>query len=123
MRNGYLCKLLDNIERLVQSGADVQPLIDKAKSQAEGGHDANPDEWDELNQAVDNLPDDSSTNSSSASAAGTRVEQGTAGNQQYVSGKEPGELGNPIGYPGTNQDQEEPGKRPSTVPGQKLTKE
>jgi hypothetical protein len=48
--------------------------------------------------------------------------QGTGGNNQYVSAAEPGSPNNPIGYPGTDQDQDPPGEGPKTVPGQKVTK-
>lgn len=125
MRNGYVLKLLENIERLVQEGQDVRPMIDAAKSQVEHNHDANQDDWDKLDGAVggldpSNRPDDAAVPFGEPDNA--RVIQGTGGNNQYVSGSEPGSPDNPIGYPGTDQDQDPPGEAPKTVPGQKVTK-
>lgn len=119
MRNGYVAKLLDNIERLVQEGKDVGPLIDAAKSQVENSHDANPHEWDQLNAAVDSLPDSDRRTALDNERPSTDDVQ-PSGSRQFVSGDEPGSPSNPIGYPGTDQDQEQPGGKSRTVPGQRV---
>lgn len=120
MRNGYVVKLLDNIERLVQSGADVGPLVDAAKSQVANNHDASQQEWDELDRHVADLPQQRNTESALETSTPNDVKP--IGSRQFVSGAEPGSPSNPIGYPGTDQDQDAPGEKARTVPGQKVDK-
>jgi hypothetical protein len=116
MSKGFILKVLENVQ-----GADMQDQIDAAKDMLQHGYDANEEQWQALNRKVDAQDKSSQTRSQTQSAQpeGGGVVHGTKGHQQYVSGAEPGAEGNQIGWPGTDQDQDGPGKRGHTVPGVK----
>lgn len=119
MANGYVLKLLENLRRASQNDVDLTEQIDAAKDMLQHGYDANDAQWQALNRKVDDLPRETQASGNDGQSSGV---QGTHGNQQYVSGAKPGTPGNPIGYPGTDQDKDgPPGKGPIVVPGQKLT--
>ena len=98
------------------------PELAKIRADMEvSGSDANPGQWDQLNDAVDALPAEPKEPTKDAGIAGN-AEGGVTDNGRLVSKDKPGTGSNPIGYPGTDQDQDGPGKASKTVPGMKPTK-
>ncbi len=49
---GYIQKLLENVRALIEGGQNVDGLIETALTLLRGGCDANPNEWEILNNAI-----------------------------------------------------------------------
>lgn len=139
MNNGWIEKFDANRARLEANG-DISELQQIRDEMEQGGFDANDEQWEALNSAVKDLPEEDreqaeaeereksregevpagSSERPRPQASNDVEETGVAVNQRLVSSDEPGTGSNPIGYPGTDQDQDGPGAR-KNVPGMKTT--